>query len=209
MVRRPHIAAIERRTASLRVRIDLLRSVHQAQPYVSGDILDTTLAELEAATAELSACMDELDLQSEQVADLATGEHALLARILQDLPAAILVLDRQGIVRRANPRSATELGMTPANLLGKPLAALVDLQWRPALRSALSSVLRDGTTKSIDVRLGLASGTELSQLTFWPVTVLSRPESLVAVHALTPSPMTGTDRTPSAGLVTPRDITRP
>ena len=120
MVRRPHIAAIERWTASLRVRIDLLHSVHDAQ-------------------------------------------------------------------------------LPPGDLPGKPLAALLDLQWRSAMRSALSSVLRDGTSQSIDVRLGLPSRAELSRLTFWPVTVLSGPESLVAVHALTPSPLAGTEHRQPAG----------
>jgi PAS domain-containing protein len=143
--------------------------------------------------------MDELDLQNTRAADLATGEHALLARILQELPAAIFVLDRHGVIRRANPRSATELGLPPGNLPGKPLAALLDLRWRPAMRSALSSVLRDGTTRPIDVRLGMPSQAELSRLTLWPVTGLSRPESLIAVHALTPSALTGTDHSRSAG----------
>lgn len=201
MVRRPHIAAIERRTASLRVRIDLLRSIHDAQPYVVGDIVDTVLAELEAATAELAACMDELDLQNARTADLATGEHAMLVRVLQDLPAAILVLDRHGVVRRGNLRSAAELGIPPADLVGKPLAALLDLRWRPAMRSALGSVLREGTTESIEVRLGLSSPGELSRLTFWPVTLPSSTESLVAVHALTLSPKTGTDHASPAGAV--------
>jgi two-component system NtrC family sensor kinase len=73
-------------------------------------------------------------------------EHRLLEdyleRIFQSSAAALLICDASGRLLRANERASTLLGNDPANLLGEPLSAFVELrpEWRGSLPSDLASV---------------------------------------------------------------------
>ncbi|MEW6338799.1 MAG: ATP-binding protein [Acidobacteriota bacterium] len=76
-----------------------------------------------------------------QVEELRLLE-AYLERIFQFSAAALLICDASGKVLRANERAAQLLRLPHEELVGAPLAALVELrqEWRSALPAGLSSV---------------------------------------------------------------------
>jgi signal transduction histidine kinase len=64
----------------------------------------------------------------------------LLAALLDEAREPVLALDANGTIVHANLAAATALGRMRAHLVGKPLAALVELESRPPLRRALAGV---------------------------------------------------------------------
>jgi PAS domain S-box-containing protein len=126
---RGHVAASE--------PADRARAAEEA--YVG---LDTALEELRVAEEELRAQNEELIERQ-----LAAEEERGRFRDLFDLaPDAYLVTDLDGIIREANRAGGRLLGVEPHRLVGKPLAVLVPVEERRALRERLNA-LRGGAAR--------------------------------------------------------------
>lgn len=137
-------------------RVASLRTSRLAFGDDGGSVLDAALLELENAEEELRACQDELENTSRQLVYRAgrhDRERQLLRQVFRQAPFGLFVLDRDGIIRQANPRAATMAGTPLGFLAGKPMPVFVDMAARSRFRSYLAAVLRDGRSAVIGCQL--------------------------------------------------------
>jgi PAS domain S-box-containing protein len=142
-------------TATLLPRIQALR-VSAAENDPRATLLTETLEELQTAIEELRVTEEELRNQQTQLADawLATETSSDWNRALfGSVAEALLVTDPDGVVRDANPAAGTLLGVSARGLRGKPLAAYVPQDERPAFRGRLLELKGDALPLRFDLRM--------------------------------------------------------
>jgi len=112
---------------------------------VAGDADDPVLAEV---LLELGTTLEELRVTEEQLSsdeayvDVMQRDRDLYRELFEEAPVAYLVTDGDGLVRRANLRASTLLGVDRQWLAGKPLVSFVQLSGRKSFRQRL--LLPDG-----------------------------------------------------------------
>ncbi|MBO2449917.1 PAS domain-containing protein [Actinomadura barringtoniae] len=144
MPSQPDLAAFKRGLDAFTGRISALR----ADPAV-----ETALIELENAEEELRVCAEEIERLALLGGDDAR-QGAMLRRAFQDLPTAVFVLDRNGVIRGLNRHAAAMLGVTAFYAVGKPFAVFVELPWRVSFRCELSDAMRESRLGLVSCRVG-------------------------------------------------------
>ncbi|WP_432586269.1 PAS domain-containing protein [Streptomyces sp. HD1123-B1] len=124
------------------------------------------LSVLDAALFELQHVVDVLVPRYEELAGTARApdgsrsdarEQQLLRVLFQQLPVAVVLLDREAVVRRMN-EAATRLFNTRAGYAtGRPLASSLRRDGQAALRSQVAAVARGEGGRSLTVRLSQPS----------------------------------------------------
>ncbi|MDQ3464548.1 MAG: SpoIIE family protein phosphatase [Actinomycetota bacterium] len=145
MTERVSFEEFDREVAAFQVRLQELRTRRVLDGGESGDeAAAAAFLELETAAEELRVAHEELWATGNELARRAPHDRDrdLLRVIFKDLPAAVILLDRSGRIRRVNQRAVDLLGVTADYLSGKPFPVFVDLPARAALRSHLAAVIR-------------------------------------------------------------------
>jgi PAS domain S-box-containing protein len=73
--------------------------------------------------------------------------------LLQFLPDALIVVDKQGIIRFANDTTSSLFGFTQAELIGKPMERLVPSRLHARHTAHVSSYMRQPTNREMGARL--------------------------------------------------------
>ena len=102
------------------------------------------LEELNVAEEEMRQQADELIMTRDQLEQ----EHLRYVELFEDAPDAYIITDEAGVVREANHAAERLLQIDRIRLRGKPLAALVDEEFRRAFRLMLD--LRCGAPENIE-----------------------------------------------------------
>lgn len=146
---------------------------------------------LESAADQLRGLHDGLTSRAAGLAARQTSverERQLMRAVFRDLPFAILLLDRDGRVRRTNRRANDLLGVSADYVSGKPFAVFLDVADRSSFRIRLSMVLRQGEEQFLPAGL-LRSGRRVpTRLALTTVELASDPRPLIAVLAVPDEP---------------------
>lgn len=147
--------------SAFRRRVDELRS---ARSLPEGEHLPT----LDAALFELHHAAEVLWPRYEQLA--AAGrrsgnrdeahEQQVLRAIFQRLPVAVVLLDRDGVVRRLNVSATQLFGMRAGYAAGRPLSGSLTHEGRGAFSTQVAAVARGEGARSLRVDLLHAPGAE-------------------------------------------------
>ena len=140
----------------LRSRTAALREAASLPQADSRVLLDAALAELDGAIAALEDA--EGNAGAGDDGRELTGQHSdrrLLHAAFTNTPVPLFVVDRDGIVLRANSAASALLGAGPGYATGRSLAALVEPGVRAALRSQLAAANRTGG--GVRLRCGLVA----------------------------------------------------
>lgn len=147
--------------------------------------LAAALQELEVAEAELRVARQELLSQRSRASDLAAErERTLLRALVTDLPVPVFLLERDGIVRRANRAACGLVDVPAAYPVGKPFTVFVSLRDRGALRFAVSAAAAGTVGTPVRAELTARGSSRGTALWLAPVRVPGEAEPLVAVVAL-------------------------
>ena len=136
-----------RELASARQRIaPLLQLVPADKPAADSPTTEISLMleELNVAEEEMRQQADELLMTRDQLEQ----EHLRYLDLFEEAPDAYLVTDEAGVVREANHAAERLLQIDRVRLRGKPLAAMVDEEFRRAFRLMLD--LRCGAPENIE-----------------------------------------------------------
>jgi len=161
-----------REIASARQRIAPLLETISAAPRPSANPpeieMTLLLEELNVAEEEMRQQADELILTRDQV----ERERLRYLELFEDAPDAYLITDEAGVVREANRAAEYLLQIDRTYLCGKPLAAMVDEDFRRTFRMTLDPRAttaqriefdtalrpRDGVPIDVSVRIRRADG---------------------------------------------------
>jgi PAS domain S-box-containing protein len=156
--------------------------------------LDAALAELDAAIDALAAAHDGNSggPPDETALDALHAERRLLRALFHDAPVALILVERDGAVRRVNKAAGELLGTGSGYATGRPFTAFVNLPSRAAVDSLLTAVIRTGKPRQVRCELLTEGGTTECELTAG----LARPRGdtdqlVVAVRAAGPPPPGG------------------
>jgi PAS domain-containing protein len=151
--------------AGLRSRSAALRQAAASPNARQQELLDAALAELDGAIHALTAGGNGVAGSGRD--DQVSGAHSdrrLLHAVFAQAPVALLVVDPDSTVRRANSAACELLGVGPGYATGKTLISMVDPASQAPLRSQLAAVLRSGTAATVGCSLLAATGTVSCQL---------------------------------------------
>jgi serine phosphatase RsbU (regulator of sigma subunit)/PAS domain-containing protein len=153
--------------ADLTARRDALR---QAATLGGADVrptLDAALAELDAAIDALAAVRDvsEDGPPDEAALDALHAERRTLRAVFLDAPVALILVERDGTVRRVNQAAGELLDIGTGYATGRPFKAFVDLPSRAAVDSQLAAVIRTGKPRQVRCDLLTGAGTVECELT--------------------------------------------
>lgn len=112
---------------------------------------ETSLLEMALLLEELSVADEEMRQQADELIltrDEVEHERARYLELFEDAPDAYLVTDEAGVVRQANRAAEQMLRLDRKRLRGKPLATMVDDEFRRAFRLMLD--LRCGAPDDIE-----------------------------------------------------------
>ncbi|MBA3523871.1 MAG: PAS domain-containing protein, partial [Geodermatophilaceae bacterium] len=142
--------------------------------------LRTAADRLHQAYAELST----RQLEATRRRAVVDGERQLMRSAFRDMPLPVLLLDRDGRVRRGNQRTSQLLGVGVEYLSGKVFTGFLAADERAAFRAKFASCVRDGgdaVLHTVLIRQGLPVPARLSLGSIRPP---SDPRPLIAVVAL-------------------------
>jgi len=117
---------------------------------------DELVAELETAMEELRVTGEEVAAQQRHISDLlreSSQAQATVQRLVAAMPAPILTTDLQGALVAANAAAARLLGISPDRVVGKPLAAFVEVADRRAVRTMVMEASAGRTPEPATVHL--------------------------------------------------------
>jgi serine phosphatase RsbU (regulator of sigma subunit)/PAS domain-containing protein len=148
------VAAIRARSAALQQAARLPRAR-------TGELLAAALAELDSALVALAADADgsagmaaaETGPRSAAAQLALHSDRRLLQAVFAQAPLALLVIDQEGTIRRANAAACELLGVGQGYATGRPLTSLVEPTARAAVRSQLASIARTGKSAALACRL--------------------------------------------------------
>ncbi|HEY3177911.1 MAG TPA: PAS domain S-box protein [Casimicrobiaceae bacterium] len=106
-------------------------------------LVDEVLEELSVALHELEVGSDELREQNERLLraeNRLSEERRRYQELFEFGPDGYLVTTATAMIREANHMAATLLGVSTANLFGKPLSVFVHIDQRPAFRTLINSM---------------------------------------------------------------------
>jgi serine phosphatase RsbU (regulator of sigma subunit) len=146
----PARSAARDTAAGLRARSAALRQAAASPDARPPALLDAALAELDGAIEALAAARN--GGQGRSADDQAAGarsDRRLLQAIFADAPVALLVLDEDSTIRRANAAACDVLGVGPGYATGRLLTAMVDQGSQAPLLSQLAAVSRTGAAAAV------------------------------------------------------------
>lgn len=181
------IAEFDRELGAFYSRLLEFRDVQAAGDADPGAVVQA----LESAADQLRELHDGLTSRAAGLAARQTSvdrERQLMRAVFRDLPFAMLLLDRDGRVRRTNRRANDLLGVSADYVSGKPFAVFLDVADRSRFRIRLSMVLRQGGEQFLAAGV-LRSGRRVAtQLALTTVELASDPRPLIAVLAVPDGP---------------------
>src|SRR5215475_168727 len=108
-------------------RRDALRQAAGMPGADARSLLEAVLTELDGAVESLSAAASPAEDQGAGGAgDVVRAERRLLHSTFQQAPVPLLLLEPDGVIRRANGHAAQLLGAPAGYATGKPLAVFAD-----------------------------------------------------------------------------------
>jgi serine phosphatase RsbU (regulator of sigma subunit)/PAS domain-containing protein len=189
-------------TAGIAARTEAIRQaagLPGAEPRL---LLDAALTEVEAALAALRAAAAR-DRPPGRGPDPRPAARALRA-VFQQAPIPLLLLGRDGVIRRANLAAAELIGAGPGYPTGKPVTALIDPPDRAAAQSGLAAACRSdgGSDGGSDLRCGLLGGHGIirADLAFQVIRIRGEDDQvLVAVTGIADRPPSSSGGTARSG----------
>lgn len=153
--------------ADLAARRDALRQAATLGDASLRPTLDAALAELDAAIDALAAAHDGDGggPADEAALDALHAERRLLRALFHEAPVALIVVERDGAVRRVNQAAGELLGTGSGYATGRPFTAFVNLASRAAVDSLLTAVIRTGKPRQVRCELLTGAGTTECELT--------------------------------------------
>jgi PAS domain S-box-containing protein len=153
--------------ADLAARRDALRQAARLGDASLRPTLDAALAELDAAIDALAAAHDGNGSGSpdEPALDALHAERRLLRALFHEAPVALILVERDGAVRRVNQAAGELLGTGSGYATGRPFTAFVNLPSRAAVDSLLTAVIRTGKPRQVRCELLTGAGTTECELT--------------------------------------------
>jgi serine phosphatase RsbU (regulator of sigma subunit)/PAS domain-containing protein len=180
--------------ADLTARRDALRQAATLEGANPRRTLEAALAELDAAIDALAAAQDGSASGPSGGAswDTLHAERRLLRALFNEAPVALILVERDGTVRRVNQAAGELLDTGSGYATGRPFTAFVNLSSRAAVDSQLAAVIRTGKPRQLRCELLTGTGTTECELTAG----LTRPRGdadqlVVAVRAAGPPPPRG------------------
>ena len=180
--------------ADLVTRRDALRQAATLGGASLRATLDAALAELDAAIDALAAAHvgNGAGPPDEAALDALHAERRLLRALFHEAPVALILVERDGAVRRVNKAAGELLGTGSGYATGRPFTAFVNLPSRAAVDSLLTAVIRTGKPRQVRCELLTEGGTTECELTAG----LARPRGdtdqlVVAVREAGPPPSPG------------------
>ena len=170
------VAGLRSRSAALQQAAASPQARHQV-------LLDAALSELDGAIEVLMAADGDAGRDRGEQTSGANSERRLLQAAFTSAPVALLVVDGEGTVRRANAAACELLGVGPGYAAGKLLTSLVDPASQAALRSQLATVLRTGIAACIPATLLAADGPTGCELDVRPLSVRGDDDRLLVAAA--------------------------
>lgn len=140
--------------------------------------------ELETAAEELRVAHEELWVSEAEHAEQAATEDQdryVLRAAFRDLPLPVLLLHRDGRIRRANQRCLNLLELSADYLSGRPLPSLVELPQRSALRSQLAAVTRGRGTRTVTLTFVVRGHSRPVRALLGALQVPNDPKPVIAV----------------------------
>ena len=175
--------------ADLAARRDALRQAATLGDTSLRPTLDAALAELDAAIDALAAAHDGTGggPPDELTLDALHAERRLLRALFHEAPVALILVERDGAVRRVNQAAGELLGTGSGYATGRPFTAFVNLPSRAAVDSLLTAVIRTGKPRQVRCELLTGAGTTECEL----IAGLARPRGdtdqlIVAVREVGP-----------------------
>src|SRR6516164_3850819 len=153
--------------ADLAARRDALRQTAALEGANLRPTLDAALAELDAAVDALAAAQDgsAAGPPDEAALDALHAERRLLRALFHEAPVALILVERDGTVRRVNQAAGALLDTGSGYATGRPFTAFVNLPSRAAVDSLLTAVIRTGQARQVRCELLTGSGTTECELT--------------------------------------------
>jgi serine phosphatase RsbU (regulator of sigma subunit)/PAS domain-containing protein len=151
----------------LAARRDALRQTAALQGANLRPTLDAALAELDAAIDALAAAQDggAAVPPDETALDALHAERRLLRALFNEAPVALILVERDGTVRRVNQAAGALLDTGSGYATGRPFTAFVNLPSRAAVDSLLAAVIRTGQARQVRCELLTGTGTAECELT--------------------------------------------
>jgi serine phosphatase RsbU (regulator of sigma subunit)/PAS domain-containing protein len=152
--------------ADLAARRDALRQAATLGDTSLRPTLDAALAELDAAIDALAAAHDGTGggPSDESTLDALHAERRLLRALFHEAPVALILVERDGAVRRVNQAAGELLGTGSGYATGRPFTAFVNLPSRAAVDSLLTAVIRTGKPRQVRCELLTGAGTTECEL---------------------------------------------
>src|SRR5215475_8741161 len=121
---------------------------------------------LDAAIDALAAAEEGTDggPQNEASLDALHAERRLLRALFNEAPVALILVERDGTVRRVNQAAGELLDTGTGYATGRAFKAFVDLPSRAAVDSQLAAVIRTGKPRQLRCELLTATGTTECEL---------------------------------------------
>lgn len=196
-------------------RRDALRQAAAVPDADAGALLDAVLLELDGAIEALSGepvAASGDDVGAGGGVDGVRAERRLLHATFQQAPVPLVLLELDGIIRRANARAAELLGAPVGYATGKSLAVFADPPSRAALQSHLAAVARTGQARQARCRVLTPDGPAEVMTTADRIDVQGEPPllvvSLVRDPAAPSTPRSGTRSGPSRTAAASRALSQ-
>ncbi|HXW44536.1 MAG TPA: SpoIIE family protein phosphatase [Streptosporangiaceae bacterium] len=160
------VAALTSRTAALRRAAGNPKARQEA-------LLDAALTELDAAIEALAAA-GTATVGAGRDEQASGGQHSdrrLLQAAFAQAPIALLVIDGDATVRRANLAACELLGVGPGYATGKALTAMIESAGQATLRTQVAAVVRTGKPAAVSCGLLSSAGPVGCQLAIRPLSV--------------------------------------
>ena len=176
--------------ADLAARRDALRQAATLEGTNLRPTLDAALAELDAAIDALAAGQDggEAGPPDGAAWDALHAERRMLRALFHEAPVALILVERDGTVRRVNQAAGALLDTGSGYATGRPFTAFVNLPSRAAVDSLLAAVIRTGTTRQVRCELLTGAGTTECELTAGLVRPRGDTDQLVVAVREVPAP---------------------
>ena len=179
--------------ADLAARRDALRQAATLGDASLRPTLDAALAELDAAIDALAAAHDGTGggPPDDAALDSLHAERRLLRALFHEAPVALILVERDGAVRRVNQAAGELLGTGSGYATGRPFTAFVNLPSRAAVDSLLTAVIRTGQARQVRCELLTGTGTTECELTAGLARPRGDADQLIVAVREAPAPAPG------------------
>ena len=179
--------------ADLAARRDALRQTAALEGANLRPTLDAALAELDAAIDASAAAQDgsAAGPPDEAALDALHAERRLLRALFHEAPVALILVERDGTVRRVNQAAGALLDTGSGYATGRSFTAFVNLPSRAAVDSLLAAVIRTGQARQVRCELLTGTGTTECELTAGLARPRGDADQLIVAVREAPAPAPG------------------